>query len=276
MMLPTTDMRPPCSALASMGSISRSGRQRAISSRATPNTRPPISGTASAIKGSRRGSSDKRTSGPSRKSHRCSKSTPVPIAATTRPATTPVSAASAIRLDSRARTMARRRCGISSRLVSFSIKGVTCYRTSLTPYTGTLRPRAGSPDFGRPGAGTAADMSKLLAGWLRRLRKLRPSSARHPHKGRPAPTGAAPLPSAEIETDIPSRLDALPFGRFHLLVIVALGITWILDGLEVTLAGALSGELTQRSSLGLTSSQVGLAGSFISAAPFSAHLASAG
>jgi len=54
----------------------------------------------------------------------------------------------------------------------------------------------------------------------------------------------------------------LPFGRFHLLVIVALGITWILDGLEVTLAGALSGELTQRSTLGLTSAQVGLAGSF--------------
>src|SRR5581483_5357886 len=41
------------------------------------------------------------------------------------------------------------------------------------------------------------------------------------------------------ETDIPTRLDALPFGRFHVLVIVALGITWILDGLEVTLAGAL-------------------------------------
>src|SRR5580704_6906746 len=68
--------------------------------------------------------------------------------------------------------------------------------------------------------------------------------------------------SVEVETDIPSRLDALPFGRFHLLVIVALGITWILDGLEVTLAGALSGELTQRSALGLTNSQVGLAGSF--------------
>src|ERR1700685_2151546 len=67
--------------------------------------------------------------------------------------------------------------------------------------------------------------------------------------------------SVEVETDIPSRLDALPFGRFHLLVIVALGITWILDGLEVTLAGTLSGELPQRSALGLTNSQVGLAGS---------------
>src|SRR5580700_9768645 len=67
--------------------------------------------------------------------------------------------------------------------------------------------------------------------------------------------------SVEVETDIPSRLDALPFGRFHLLVIVALGITWILDGLEVTLAGALSGELKQSSALGLSNAQVGLAGS---------------
>jgi len=64
-----------------------------------------------------------------------------------------------------------------------------------------------------------------------------------------------------IETDIPARLDALPFGRFHILVIAALGITWILDGLEVTLAGALSGELKQSSALGLSNAQVGLAGS---------------
>jgi MFS family permease len=64
-----------------------------------------------------------------------------------------------------------------------------------------------------------------------------------------------------VETDIPARLDALPFGRFHLLVIIALGVTWILDGLEVTLAGALSGELMQSSGLGLSNTQVGLAGS---------------
>ena len=51
------------------------------------------------------------------------------------------------------------------------------------------------------------------------------------------------------------------FGRFHVLVIVALGITWILDGLEVTLAGALSGELKQSSALGLSNGQIGLAGS---------------
>jgi MFS family permease len=64
-----------------------------------------------------------------------------------------------------------------------------------------------------------------------------------------------------IETDIPARLDGLPFGRFHLLVIVALGVTWILDGLEVTLAGALSGELKASGGLGLSNSQIGLAGS---------------
>ena len=68
-------------------------------------------------------------------------------------------------------------------------------------------------------------------------------------------------PDTVVETDVAARLDALPFGRFHLLVIGALGITWILDGLEVTLAGALAGELTQSSALGLSNSQIGLAGS---------------
>ena len=68
---------------------------------------------------------------------------------------------------------------------------------------------------------------------------------------RDAGTGATDARGANIvETDIPNRLDALPFGRFHILVIVALGITWILDGLEVTLAGALSagpiGDATDR------------------------------
>jgi MFS family permease len=68
-------------------------------------------------------------------------------------------------------------------------------------------------------------------------------------------------PTGVIETDIPYRLDRLPFGGFHLLVIVGLGITWILDGLEVTLAGSLSGQLMLPSGLGLSNSQIGLAGS---------------
>jgi MFS family permease len=77
----------------------------------------------------------------------------------------------------------------------------------------------------------------------------------------PQAAGAGTAKDPIIETDIPARLDALPFGRFHLLVIVALGITWILDGLEVTLAGALSGELKESSALGLSNAQVGLAAS---------------
>jgi len=74
-------------------------------------------------------------------------------------------------------------------------------------------------------------------------------------------SAASSRSGAIVETDIPARLDALPFGRFHVLVIVALGITWILDGLEVTLAGALSGELKNRAALGLSDGQIGLAGS---------------
>ena len=48
------------------------------------------------------------------------------------------------------------------------------------------------------------------------------------------------ISSELVDTAIPSRLDRLRWGRFHTLVVVALGITWILDGLEVTLAGAIS------------------------------------
>ena len=64
-----------------------------------------------------------------------------------------------------------------------------------------------------------------------------------------------------ITTDIPARLDRLPWGRFHTLVVIALGITWILDGLEVTLAGALSAELKRTTALGLSNAQIGFAGS---------------
>jgi MFS family permease len=80
-------------------------------------------------------------------------------------------------------------------------------------------------------------------------------------QGRPYRDTARAPTEGVIETDIPARLDSLPFGRFHLLVIVALGITWVLDGLEVTLAGSLSGQLMQSSGLGLNNAQIGLAGS---------------
>jgi MFS family permease len=64
-----------------------------------------------------------------------------------------------------------------------------------------------------------------------------------------------------VETDIPARLDRLPWRRFHTLVVVALGITWILDGLEVTLAGTMAGALRESPRLQLSSGDVGFAGS---------------
>jgi MFS family permease len=64
-----------------------------------------------------------------------------------------------------------------------------------------------------------------------------------------------------VETDIPARLDRLPWGRFHTLVVAALGVTWILDGLEVTLAGTVAGALKQSPILHFSNADVGLAGS---------------
>jgi MFS family permease len=75
-------------------------------------------------------------------------------------------------------------------------------------------------------------------------------------------TPASPAPAAGIvETDIPARLDRLPWGRFHTLVVVALGVTWILDGLEVTLAGAVSGALKESPRLHFSNAEIGLASS---------------
>ena len=77
-----------------------------------------------------------------------------------------------------------------------------------------------------------------------------------------APNSAIPAAdSPVVETDIPARLDRLPWGRFHTLVVVALGITWILDGLEVTLAGTVAGALKQSPVLQFSNADVGLAGS---------------
>ncbi|WP_273453272.1 MFS transporter [Nevskia ramosa] len=64
-----------------------------------------------------------------------------------------------------------------------------------------------------------------------------------------------------LTTDIPARLDRLSWSRFHTLVVVALGITWILDGLEVTLAGSVSGALKSSPALRMTDAQVGLSAS---------------
>src|SRR5215210_6974606 len=64
-----------------------------------------------------------------------------------------------------------------------------------------------------------------------------------------------------VESRIPTRMDRLPWARWHWLVVLALGITWILDGLEVTIVGNIAGILTEPDSgLDLTEGQIGLAG----------------
>ena len=72
---------------------------------------------------------------------------------------------------------------------------------------------------------------------------------------------APPPREAVFQTDVPARLDRLPWARFHWLVIGALGITWILDGLEVTLVGSLSGVIADSPSLHISSSGIGIAAS---------------
>jgi MFS family permease len=81
--------------------------------------------------------------------------------------------------------------------------------------------------------------------------------ARRPH---PAMAGPQP-PAAATRTDIPARLDGLPWSGFHWRMVVALGAAWALDGLEVTLAGTLAGALGNSPRLHLDSTQIGLSAS---------------
>jgi MFS family permease len=67
--------------------------------------------------------------------------------------------------------------------------------------------------------------------------------------------------SRVLETNIPARLERLPWGRFHTFVVIALGITWTLDGLEVTLAGAVAPTLKESAALNFSNADVGLASS---------------
>jgi MFS family permease len=63
-----------------------------------------------------------------------------------------------------------------------------------------------------------------------------------------------------VESRVPTRMDRLPWARWHWLVVLALGITWILDGLEVTIVGNIAGRLTEpESGLNFTEGQIGLA-----------------
>jgi MFS family permease len=90
---------------------------------------------------------------------------------------------------------------------------------------------------------------------------LQHSLAPAPHDSGPA---SVPVPKRDdriIETSIPARLDSLRWSGFHTRVVVALGITWILDGLEVTLAGALSGAVKESPTLQFSNFDVGFSNS---------------
>jgi MFS family permease len=65
-----------------------------------------------------------------------------------------------------------------------------------------------------------------------------------------------------IKTLIPARLDRLPWTRFHWMVVIGLGVTWVLDGLEVTIIGAVSGVLQDPATLHLSASSIGAISSF--------------
>jgi MFS family permease len=69
------------------------------------------------------------------------------------------------------------------------------------------------------------------------------------------------VPAAtKITTDIPFRLDRLPWARWHWLIVISLGITWILDGLEVTIVGTIGPTLTTKQGLNLSDVQATAAG----------------
>src|SRR3954451_20127193 len=69
--------------------------------------------------------------------------------------------------------------------------------------------------------------------------------------------------SGTITTQIPARLDRLPWSRFHWLIVIGLGTVWILAGLEVTIVGSIASRLTEDGAgLKLTASQIGQAAAF--------------
>lgn len=70
------------------------------------------------------------------------------------------------------------------------------------------------------------------------------------------PEQASTTSEQTIETDIPQRLDRLPWSRWHVMILIALGTSWLLDGLEVTLTGSLSGILESKNGLSLSDPQV--------------------
>ena len=71
---------------------------------------------------------------------------------------------------------------------------------------------------------------------------------------------SGPVELRTVETNIPARMDGLPWARWHWLIVIGLGAVWILDGLEVTIVGTIASRLTEEGSgIQLTESQIGAA-----------------
>jgi MFS family permease len=100
-----------------------------------------------------------------------------------------------------------------------------------------------------------------LPDWLPSKPARRRDSEFNPPTMTPPPTHSPSEPESgralPFQTLIPARLDRLPWSGFHRLIVVALGITWILDGLEVTLKGAISGVLQEPQVMNFTPAEIG-------------------
>src|SRR5690349_20109521 len=80
------------------------------------------------------------------------------------------------------------------------------------------------------------------------------------HRFQRVPAARMSADTHTLETNIPARLDRLPWARFHWMVVIGLGTVWVLDGLEVTMVGSVATQLTVKSSgIELTTGQIGVA-----------------
>ena len=62
--------------------------------------------------------------------------------------------------------------------------------------------------------------------------------------------------SPGIRSLIPARIDRLPWSKFHTRLVIALGVAWVLDGLEITIASNVGPDLTQKAALNMSASAV--------------------
>ena len=68
-----------------------------------------------------------------------------------------------------------------------------------------------------------------------------------------ATTSSTPATSSpNIRSLIPARIDRLPWSRFHTRLVMALGVAWILDGLEITIAANVGSDLTLKNTLNMS------------------------